>query len=211
MLSAAAELREAEALGGADAGGAAGAGTALIGGTESMSQAPLAVYGADVRFGHRMGTDMKLLDTLWAGLTDSHCATAMGATAENVADVHGVDRAACDAYAARSQAAWAAAQARGAFAAELAPVPLPPAKRGGAPGACAVDEHPRPDTTAASLAKLPTLFRKEGGRVTAGSASGICDGAAALVIATGAAVQRRGFKPLARVVAWAAAGVDPKL
>ena len=119
---------------------------------------------------------------------------------------HGITRAQCDEYSLRSQRAWQAAQAAGAFKAEVSPVPVPAKK--GHDAVMAVDEHPRPETTIESLGKLPAVFAK-GGVVTAGSASGIGDGAAAMVIATEAAVREHKLTPLARVVGWSVAGVDP--
>jgi acetyl-CoA acyltransferase 2 len=194
------------------AGGDNASGLALVGGAESMSQAPLSVYGQHARFGHRLGADLSLQDTLWAALTDAHVKTPMGVTAETLGAKFGVTRAACDAYAARSQARWAAAAAAGAaapLAASVAPIDVK-GKRG-APEAFSVDEHPRPATTAESLAKLAPVFVKDGGLVTAGSASGICDGAAALVLADEGAVKAHGLTPLARVAGWATAGVDPRI
>lgn len=114
----------------------------------------------------------------------------------------------CDAYALRSQTAWAAANKAGVFNAEIAPLEVK-GKKG--PEAFAVDEHPRPETTLATLAKLPNVFQKDGGRVTAGTASGICDGAASLVLASEEAVKKHNLKPLARLVGWASAGVDPTI
>jgi acetyl-CoA acyltransferase 2 len=180
-------------------------GLALVGGAESMSQAPLSAYGHTVRFGTKLGADLALQDTLWAALTDAHCKTAMGTTAETLGAQYGVTRAACDAFALASQQRWAAAARSGAFAASVTPLQLPGRKGS---EAFSADEHPRPDSTAEQLAKLAPVFKKEDGLVTAGNASGICDGAAALVVgAPGAA----GAKPLARVLGWATAGVDPRV
>lgn len=181
---------------------------ALVGGAESMSQAPLAVFGQDVRFGHRLGQDLKLTDLLWSALTDSYCNTPMGITAENLADKYSISRRECDEYALRSQHAWAAAHKAGVFADEIAPVEVR-GKKG--PETFAADEHPRPETTLESLAKLPPVFKKDGGRVTAGSASGICDGAASLVVASEDAVRAHNLRPLARIAGWATAGVDPTI
>lgn len=178
---------------------------ALVGGSESMSQAPLSIYGQHVRFGHKLGLDLQLQDTLWAALTDSYCKLPMGITAENLATKHSISRADTDAYALRSQKAWAAAHAAGVFAAELAPMEVR-GKKG--PEVMKHDECPRPETTLEGLHKLPTVFKKDG-TVTAGSASAITDGAAALVIASSAGVAKHGLRPLARVVGWAVAGVAP--
>jgi len=184
------------------------AGVALVGGTESMSQAPLSVFGHHVRFGHRLGSDLQLQDTLWSALTDSYCKLPMGITAEKLADKYGLTRAQCDEYSLRSQHAWAAAAKAGVFAAEIAPLEVK-GKKG--PESFAVDEHPRPETTPEGLAKLPPVFQKDNGRVTAGSASGICDGAASLILASEEAVKTHKLTPLVRVAGWAVAGVDPSI
>jgi len=181
-------------------------GLALVGGAESMSQAPLSAYGHTVRFGTKLGVDLALQDTLWAALTDTHCKTPMGVTAETLGAQFGVTRAACDAFALASQQRWAAAAKGGAFAPSVAPLELPGRK---GPELFATDEHPRPDTTAEQLAKLAPVFKKDGGLVTAGNASGISDGAAALVV--GAPGAAGAAKPLARVLGWATAGVDPRI
>jgi acetyl-CoA acetyltransferase family protein len=131
----------------------------------------------------------------------------MAITAENLAEKYGISREECDAYALRSQKAWAAADAAGWFKAEITPLTLKTRK---GPVVFERDEHPRPDATAEGLAKLSPVFKKDG-TVTAGNASGICDGAAALVLASREAAERRGLTPLARVVQWGVAGCDPKL
>lgn len=190
------------------AGGDNDSGLALVGGAESMSQAPLSVYGQNVRFGHRLGVDVSLQDTLWSALTDSYAKTPMGITAETLGAKYGVTREACDRFALQSQTRWAAAHASGALAPTIAPVALA-GKKG--PESFAVDEHPRAGSTYETLAKLAPVFKKDGGLVSAGNASGICDGAAALVLASEAAVKAHALSPLARVVAWATAGVDPKI
>ena len=176
---------------------------ALTGGSESMSQAPFAVRGQ--RWGTRFGQHLQLEDTLWSALTDSLSGCAMGVTAENLDRKYGISREECDAYALRSQQAWAAAQAAGRFEAELAPVEVQTRK-----GALLVakDEHPRTDASLDAMAKLPPSFQKDG-VVTAANASGICDGAGAVVLASGEAVARHGLAPLARLVSWFVAGVDP--
>jgi acetyl-CoA acyltransferase 2 len=184
-------------------------GLALVGGAESMSQAPLSVWGQHARFGHRLGTDLSLVDTLWHALTDAYAKVPMGITAETLGARYGVTRAACDALALRSQTRWAAAHKAGALAAGLAPMSLP-GKRGALEDFSA-DEHPRPASTLEALAKLPPVFKKDGGLVSAGNASGVCDGAAALLLATEAAVAAHGLTPLARLVGWVNVGVDPKV
>jgi acetyl-CoA acyltransferase 2 len=175
----------------------------LVGGAENMSQAPHVVYGA--RWGLKFGQSPEFQDSLWGALTDSYTGCAMAITAENLAEQYGISREACDAYGVRSQKAWAAAQAEGKFDDEIAPVELKSRK---GVTLFATDEHPRPDANMESMGKLPPVFKK-GGTVTAGNASGICDGAAALVVASAAAVKAHGLTPLARVVQWGVAGVDP--
>ncbi len=175
----------------------------LCGGTESMSQAPYAVRNA--RWGTRLGKNLEMEDTLWSSLTDSYCDLPMAITAENLAERFGITREQADAYGHRSQQAWAAAHEAGRFAAEMAPVTLRSRK---GERVIDVDEHPRPDATLEKMATLPTVFKKDG-TVTAGNASGICDGAAALVLAGEDAVREYGLTPLARVVQWHVAGVEP--
>jgi acetyl-CoA acetyltransferase family protein len=138
-----------------------------------------------------------------------HGTHALGETAELVADKYGVTREAQDAFALRSQQRWVAAHAAGRFGAELCAVEIPgrgkeKAKR------VEVDEHPRPQTTLAELAALAPVFRKQGGTVTAGNASGINDGASAVLLASSAGLSRLSGKPLARFAASGVAGVEPK-
>ncbi len=178
----------------------------LAGGTESMSQAPHVVRGA--RWGLRLGQETAFEDSLWNGLRDSFCDTAMGETAENLAQQYGISRAAVDEYALGSQQRAAAAWARGAFADEVIPVQVTD-PRTRAPVAWATDEHMRPATTIEGLAKLAPVFRKDG-TVTAGNASGIADGAAAMVVCAGHLASERGLKPLGRLVSYAVAGVEPR-
>jgi acetyl-CoA acyltransferase 2 len=158
------------------------------------------------RWGAALGKGFKAEDTLWAGLTDAHAGLSMGLTAENLADQYDISRSECDAYALRSQQQWARANADGIFAAEIAPVQIK-TRKGVESVEC--DEHPRPATTIESLNGLKPVFRSDGGRVTAGSASGICDGSASLVVASEAACRENGMVPLSRVVAWARTGCDP--
>lgn len=177
----------------------------LTGGAESMSNAPHVLFNA--RFGMPFGKTPELMDSLWAALTDSFCQTPMAVTAENLAVEYKISREACDEYALRSQKAFAAAQATGKLAEEIVPLERK-TKKG--PTTFVVDEHARPDTTLEGLAKLAPVFKKDG-VVTAGNASGISDGAAAVVIASREAAEKRGLKPLARIVGWGIAGVDPKI
>jgi acetyl-CoA acyltransferase 2 len=179
---------------------------ALVGGTESMSQAPHVIRGA--RWGYPFGKAPPVEDLLWTALTDSYAGCPMGVTAETVAERHGIDRDACDAYALQSQKRWAAADEAGRFREEIAPALL--RGRKGATQTFARDEHPRPQTTLEGLAKLAPVFKTDG-TVTAGNASGIADGAAAMVVASRASVERTKRKPLGRLCAWAYVGVDPKV
>lgn len=185
---------------------AAQASLVLAGGSESMSQAPYAVR--NIRWGTTLGHSPALEDTLWQGLTDNQCKLPMGNTAENLAEKYGITRKQSDEYSVASQQRWAAAHKAGVFKAEIAPMTLK-SKKGDV--VFEVDEHPRPNTTLEGLAKLPTLFKKENGTVTAGAASGICDGAAGLLLASEAVCTQHGLKPLARVAGWACVGVDPKI
>ncbi len=174
-------------------------------GSENMSQAPHSVWG--LRDGQKFGRPPKMVDTLWEALTDSYCNTPMAVTAENLADKYGITREDADAFGLRSQQRWAAAHESGAFADELAPVEV---KHRKGTKVVDVDEHPRPQTTLGGLAKLPPVFKKDG-VVTAGNASGICDGAAALVLVDGDFGKSRGLKPLAKLLQWGVAGVEPTL
>jgi acetyl-CoA C-acetyltransferase len=171
----------------------------LTGGVEMMSRAPH--YCMDARWGKKLG-DISLLDSMMLdGLTDPLLKIGMGETAERIADKHRLTREEQDAFAARSQNL--AAQHRGTCAREIVSVTT-------SEGAVSVDEHPRADTTAASLAKLKPAFRKEG-TVTAGNASGINDGAAMVLLAGDEALGRHGLTSRARIVASAAVGCDPAL
>jgi acetyl-CoA acetyltransferase family protein len=147
----------------------------------------------------------KLEDSLYEALLDPYCGLFMAQTAEKCAAKYGISRDDQDAYALRSQLAAAKAWADGRFAEEVTPVELKSRK-----GVTIVDtdDHLRPDTTIEGLAKLPAAFSKDG-TVTAGNASGIVDGGAALLLASAGAVAARGLKPLARLISWAAVGVDP--
>ena len=177
----------------------------LAGGTESMSQAPHTVRGA--RWGLRLGPSAPFEDTLWETLRDTQCDLSMAETAENLADRYNLTREDVDAVALRSQQRAAAAWDRGDFADEVIPVELRDRKtKQTVPWAA--DEHRRPDSTAAGLARLPPYFRKDG-VVTAGNASGISDGAAMLVVARADRVAS--LPVLGRLVAWGTAGVDPSI
>jgi acetyl-CoA acetyltransferase family protein len=168
-----------------------------------MTQAPHVIRGA--RSGFRLG-DGKLEDLLMVALLDTQCGLQMAQTSDNLARKHAITREAMDAYALRSQKAAAAALARGVFREEIAPVDV---QQGRKSVRVEQDDHMRPETTLEGLAALKPSFGKDG-FVTAGNASGIVDGAAALVVAGRDEAQRRGLKPVARVVAWGVAGVPPE-
>lgn len=177
----------------------------LVGGTENMSQAPHILRGG--REGFAFGKAPAMEDSLWSALTDSYCNTPMALTAENLATKYGITRQMCDEYALSSQQRWAQANEKGYFKDEIAPMELT-SKKGTV--TFAVDEHPRPQTTMEILGKLAPVFKKDG-VVTAGNASGICDGAAMLVLTTETFAKAKGLKPLAKLVQWGVAGVEPSL
>jgi len=176
----------------------------VTGGQESMTNAP---HVAAIRQGRKMG-DVSLRDTaIVDGLTDVFYGYHMGITAENVARQYQLGREAQDAFALASQRKASAAARAGRFAGEIVPVEI--ATRKG-PVAVAEDEYVRHDASAEAMAKLKPAFM-DGGTVTAANASGVNDGAAALVLMDGARAARRGIAPLGRIVAWAHAGVDPQV
>jgi len=176
----------------------------LVGGTESMSQAPHVIRGA--RWGIPLGKGA-LEDSLWSSLTDSYTGMPMGLTAEKLAEEYSISQDEVDEFSVLSQKRWAAAAEAGRFASEIAPMQLPGRKKGETI-TFDRDEHPRPQTTKEALQKLPKTFKKDG-VIHAGAASGICDGAAMLVMATRAYADRKGLKPIARFVNWGVAGCDP--
>jgi len=177
----------------------------LTGGAENMSLSPHALRG--VRFGTRLGQDLVLEDTLWAGLTDQQIKMPMGVTAENLAEQYKISRAECDAFAVRSQQRWHKANEAGYFKTEMAPITVK-GKKGDV--VVDTDEHPKPATTVESLAKLPPVFKKNG-TVNAGNASGICDGAGCVVLASEAAVKKHNLQPLARLIGYGISGCDPSI
>jgi acetyl-CoA acyltransferase 2 len=179
----------------------------LAGGTESMSQAPHVVRGA--RWGLRLGPAAPFEDSLWEALRDPSCGLSMAETAEKLAEKYRVSRHAVDCYAAQSQSRAAAGWNNGVFAEEVVPVSIQNRKTRQKED-WAADEHMRPATTPEALAKLPPYFKKDG-VVTAGNASGICDGAAALVLASERLASKRGLRPLGRLLTWASAGVEPSI
>jgi acetyl-CoA C-acetyltransferase len=178
----------------------------IAGGQENMSLAPHVLPNS--RNGVRMGEwtliDTMLVDGLWDAFHDCH----MGCTAENVATQYGISRAEQDAFAAASQQKAEAAQKAGRFRDEIVPIEIPQPK--GPAVVFDTDEYPRPGTTAEALAKLKPAFRPDG-TVTAGNASGINDGAAALLVMSGHMAERYGLKPLARIAAFGSAGVEPAI
>ncbi|HYE66692.1 MAG TPA: acetyl-CoA C-acetyltransferase [Pyrinomonadaceae bacterium] len=178
--------------------------TALVGGMESMSQAPHVIYGARAGFALGQG---KLEDSLMVALLDTYCNTPMAGTAENLARRYEISREEQDRYALRSQQEAKRAKDAGVFAEEIVPVEVKTRK-----GTMLfdTDDHMRPETTLEGLAKLRPAFNKDG-FVTAGNASGIVDGAAALVIAGEEYVKTHDLKPLGRLVSWAYAGVEPEI
>jgi acetyl-CoA C-acetyltransferase len=191
---------------------------ALAGGIESMSRMPYLVDAEDARWGHRMG-NFTLVDAMYRdGFTCSVCGLIMGETVETLARQYCITREEADAYALESQRRAGRAIAEGKFGAEITPVTIKDAK-GKADSknnaqTLSSDEHPRPDTTIEGLRKLQPVFGNvEGGPgiVTAGGSSGITDGGAAVVLMSAAAAKTRGVKPLARIIGWASAGVDPRL
>lgn len=178
----------------------------VAGGMENMSAAPYAMPNG--RWGARMFdtamVDTMVRDGLWDVFNDYH----MGMTAENICDDYGITREELDAFALASQQKTADAQSRGSFDDEIVPVPIKVKRE---TVLFAKDEFPRASTSAEALAKLKPAFKKDGGRVTAGNASGINDGAAAMVLASGEAVEKYGLKPMARLVSWGHGGVDPRI
>lgn len=180
--------------------------TIIAGGTENMSAAPYAVSKA--RWGARMNDDrlldLMIHDGLWEIFNNYH----MGITAENVAEQCGISRQAQDDFSFMSQQRTAKAITEGRFKEEIVPVTIP--QRKGDPKIFDTDEHPRPETSKDGLTKLKPAFRKDG-TVTAGNASGINDGAAALLVMSADKAKEKGFTPMARIVSYASAGVDPKV
>ena len=177
----------------------------LVGGTESMSQAPYVLRGG--RFGVPLGKTPAIEDSLWTALTDTQAKMPMALTAEKLAEQYRITQDEVDEFSVLSQRRTAEAQAAGRFQEEIAPVEIETRK-----GKVTFDrdEHPRPDTTVEGLRKLPRIFKKDG-VIHAGAASGVADGAAMLVLMSREAADRRGIAPLARLVNWGVAGVDPTI
>lgn len=182
------------------------AGMIVAGGMENMSQSAHVLPNSRTgqKMGHWQAIDTMLHDGLWDAFNNYH----MGITAENLADKYRISRAEQDEFAARSQQKANAAIAEGRFKNEIIGVEIP--QRKGSAVLVDRDQGPRAGTTAESLAPLPAVFKKEGS-VTAGNASGLNDGAAAVVVCSKAAAERAGLQPLVRIKAWANAGVDPAI
>ena len=200
-----------EAVGGAARAIKAGEGAlAIAGGVESMTRAPFVMAKAETAFSRQATVHDTTLGWRFVNelMKATHGIDSMPETAENVAEEYQIGRADQDAYAYRSQRRAAQAVEDGRLASEITPVTVP--QRKGDPISVDRDEHPRPQTTLEGLAKLPTPFR-DGGTVTAGNASGVNDGACALLVASEDAARRHGLTPRARVVAMASAGVAPRI
>jgi acetyl-CoA C-acetyltransferase len=178
----------------------------VAGGMESMSRAPYLLKEA--RWGYRLGNGELIDSMLSEGLTCAMASCHMGITAENVSEMCGVTREAQDDFSAESQRRAVATIAEGRFEDEIVPVMLPQKK--GEPLAFKIDEHPRAGTTAETLARLRPAFKKQDGTVTAGNASGLNDGAAALVVASEERARLMELTPMAKIVSYASAGVDPR-
>ena len=179
----------------------------ICAGSENMSAAPFQLDGNDARWGVGLGKGLNMRDSLWDGLTDSYAKVPMGMTAENLAEKYGITRLECDEFAVRSQQAWGVAKKNGVFDLEIAPVEVKGRK---GPVVVDTDEHPRPETTVEGLSKLRPVFKKDG-VVTAATASGICDGAGSIILATEDAVKEHGFTPLARLVSYQVSGCCPSI
>jgi acetyl-CoA acetyltransferase family protein len=176
----------------------------LAGGMENMTQAPFVIRGA--RTGLKLGAGV-LEDFLFVGLTDTYCGLPMALTAEKLAEQTRITRKDSDAYALRSQQAAEAAHQAGYLQEEIVPVEV---KQGRKSILVSEDDHRRPETTMETLEKLPPSFKKDG-MVTAGNASGIVDGAAAVLVTSGKIARERGLRPIGKIVSWAVVGVDPSI
>jgi len=179
----------------------------LAGGMEAMSQAPFVIRGRD---GFTLAPGGKLEDSLMVALLDSYCGLYMANTAELYGSQHGITRQMQDEFALRSQQKADAAYKEGRIQEELVPVPLRNAKGEPTGDSLTEDDHRRPQTTMEGLAKLKAAFGKNG-TVTAGNASGIVDGAAAVILMSMDMARKRNLLPLGRIVSWGVAGVDPKI
>ncbi|NYE61917.1 3-oxoadipyl-CoA thiolase [Duganella sp. 1224] len=185
----------------------------IAGGVESMTRAPFVMGKADSAFSRAAKIEDTTIGWRFVNprMKEAHGIDSMPETAENVAQEFGISRADQDAFALRSQQRWAAAHAAGVFRDEIVPVTLPQARRASAPPQVVdTDEHPRPDTTLEMLAKLKGVVRPDG-TVTAGNASGVNDGACAILLASSAAVEQYGLRKRARVLGMATAGLAPRI
>jgi len=182
----------------------------LAGGVESMSRAPFAMAKAEAPYAREVRVFDTTIGARFANpkIVKAHGSDSMPETGDNVAREHAITREDADRFAARSQERYAKARAAGFYAGEIHPIEVPTGKKT-PPIVVKEDEHPRPDTTLEALAKLRPLF--EGGVVTAGNASGINDGAGALLVGSRAAGEKVGARPLARILASGAAGVEPRV
>ncbi|XP_018315516.1 3-ketoacyl-CoA thiolase, mitochondrial isoform X1 [Mycetomoellerius zeteki] len=177
----------------------------LTGGAENMSQVPFVVR--NIRYGTALGQKYEFEDSLWLALFDTYCNLPMGLTAEKLGAQYKLKREEVDQFALNSQQRWKTANDAGRFNEEIAPVQVKIKKQN---TSVSVDEHPRTQTTLETLAKLKPVFQKDG-LVTAGSASGISDGASAIILASEEAVKAEGLKPLARLVGYSVVGVEPSI
>lgn len=178
----------------------------IAGGMENMSQAPYVLRSN--RWGARMGNSEVVDEMVYDGLTDVFSQLHMGITAENVAEEYGITRQEQDEFSANSQEKAVKAIADGKFKDEIVPIVIP--QRKGDPIVFDTDEFPRPGTTAEKLGKLKPAFKKDG-TVTAGNASGINDGAAAIIVVSGDYVKEHGLKPMAKIVSYGSRGVEPRV
>uniref|UniRef100_A0A915E9V9 Mitochondrial 3-ketoacyl-coa thiolase n=1 Tax=Ditylenchus dipsaci TaxID=166011 RepID=A0A915E9V9_9BILA len=176
----------------------------LAGGTEAMSQAPYLVR--NMRFGAPLGVNIEFEDSLWSSGVDLHAKMPMGITAENLGEKYQITREESDEYALKSQTRWRLANNAGYFKGEIEPIHIK-SKKGEV--IFEMDQHPR-ETTLEELGKLKAVFKKDG-LVTPGNASGVCDGAAAVVVASQESVEKLHLTPLARIVGWYVVGCDPTI
>jgi len=179
----------------------------LAGGSENMSQAPFVVRGT--RFGVPLFANIEFEDMLSAAMTDTYAQMNMAMTAEKLGAKHKIKRAEVDEFALKSQTRWRLANNAGYFKAEIEPIKMKASKKANGEQFFDTDEHPR-ETTIESLSKLPSVFQKDG-LVTAGNASGVCDGAAAIVLADHESVESLHLPVLARLVGWHVVGCDPTM
>mmetsp|Transcript_26452 Transcript_26452/g.32005 ORF Transcript_26452/g.32005 Transcript_26452/m.32005 type:complete len:398 (-) Transcript_26452:165-1358(-) len=179
----------------------------VCGGSENMSGAPFSLDGNKVRWGVGLGQNVESVDRLWSGVTDSYANVPMGITAENLAEKYGITREECDEYAIRSQKAWGEAKQSGQFDFEMAPVEIETRK---GTEIIDTDEHPRPETTLEKIQKLKPVFKKNG-VVTAANASGICDGAGTILLASEKFITDHDITPLARLASFGIVGCDPTI